>query len=140
MQIGPKLRLGGSVGKFLGKVQKPLMFGGALLATGGLAGIGPLAGIASKAGLIGKLGAAGKFLAKHKKDIADYGALGEGIYDRVQENKAAGELQNRYRALQPLRDQAMQQLMAPTPSTEGIFTEAPMQQGRYRRIGSGGSY
>lgn len=140
MQIGPKLRLGGSVGRALGKVQKPLMIGGALALTGGLAGIGPLAGLAGKAGLLGKLGTAGKFLKDHKKDIVDYGELGEGVYDRVQENKAAGQMNDRYRSLQPYRDMALQQLQAPTPSTAGLFTEPQGAPPRYRAIGSRGGY
>lgn len=115
-------------------------------------GVGiPALGIAGKLGSLGslvgkgtpglgKLGALGGFLSKHKKDIVDYGTLGEGVYDRMQENKAAGEMQNRYRALQPLRDQAMAQLQAPTPDVHSLFQEPTAQPTRYRRIGSTGGY
>lgn len=111
----------------------------------GIAGkLGTAFGAASKLGKLGKIGGAvktaGGFLAKHKKDIADYGALGEGVYDRMQENRAAGEMQNRYRSLQPLRDQAFAQLQAPTPDVHSLFAEQPVQPTRYRRIGARGGY
>jgi hypothetical protein len=114
--LGGGLKVGGYG---LGTLAK----GSALMAKDKLAGIG-----------LGKLATAGKFLAKHKDTIADYGGMAEGIYDRVQENKAAGEMQDRYRSLQPLRDQAMRDLTTPAPSVSGMFSE-PEQ--RYRRVNVG---
>lgn len=122
------------------QVLKAGLIGAGGLGAIGLAGLGGFGSAAGAGGKLGLLKGVGGFLSKHKKDIVDYGALGEGVYDRMQENKASGQMNDRYRALQPYRDQAMQQLMAPTPSTAGIFTEQPTQPGRYRRVGSGGSY
>lgn len=151
MQIGPRIRVGGTLGKVGQKLKKPLLLAGGLAITGGLAGVGPLAGLlggASEAGGLaaagGKLGLlkkAGGFLSKHKKDIVDYGALGEGIYDRMQSNRAIDEQQDRYRRLQPLRDQALAQLQAPPPDVSAVFAD-PAGEQRYRRInvGSGGRY
>lgn len=91
---------------------------------------------------LGLLGTAGKFFKNNAKTIADYGSIGERVYDRMQENKVAGQAQDRYRSLQPLRDQAMATLMAPTPSTAGIFSDPGTSEGRYRSVsvGSRGRY
>lgn len=107
----------------------------------GTGGFGLLGG-ASKLGALGKLKDAGGFLKNNARTITDYGKLGEGVYDRVQENKAAGQAQERYRALQPLRDQAMAQLQAPTPDVHSLFADPDAMAQRYRRVnvGSGGMY
>lgn len=81
----------------------------------------------------------GKFLLDHKRDIVDYGKMGEGVYDRVQENRAVGDAEKRYRSLQPLRDQAMKDLMQPTApvDTAALFADPTAPQ-RYRRVNVGG--
>lgn len=109
---------------------------------GGGAGLGFLGG-AAKLGKLAKIGAgakaAGGFLKNNAKTIADYGQLGEGVYDRMQENKVAGQAQDRYRALAPVRSQALAALNAPTPDVHSLFADPDMQAGapRYRRVGIG---
>ena len=63
--------------------------------------------------------AAGGFLKNNIRTIADVGKVGEGIYDRVQENKAIGQANDRYRSLSPIREQAMRDLMAQPAAING---------------------
>lgn len=130
----------------------PLKAAMTALTVGSLGGLGPLAAAGSKLGAItklgglaskgGKLAAVGGFLKNNAKTIADYGAVGEGVYDRIQENKAAQEQQNRYRSLQPFRNQALAQLQAPAPDVHALFADPTATPDRYRRVnvGSGGMY
>lgn len=86
----------------------------------------------------------GSFLKNNARTIADVGTAGEHVYDRMLENNAVNDAQRRYRALQPLRDQAMADLMQPTPNvdTAALFADPGNPQGRYRRVnvGSAGRY
>jgi hypothetical protein len=152
--LGEKLR-GGSTGSALksglsnaaiggaGKLGAGIFKGGAMALKSG-------AGVANTAKAIGtevlpdagRFRAVGGFMKDHGRTIADVGMVGERLYDRVQENKAAGQAQDRYRALQPMRDRALAELNASTPDTSGLFADPEMQNARYRRInvGSGGRY
>lgn len=83
------------------------------------------------------------FLGKHKDTIADIGQVGESVYDRYQENQDRKTAEERYRALQPLRDQAVAGLMDTSrPDLSGIFADPTNPQARYRRVnvGSRGTY
>jgi hypothetical protein len=181
MQIGPRIRVGGTLGKIGEKIKKPLLIGGALALTGGLAGLGPLGGMLGGKlgglGMIGKLGMAkkvagaamggkdqdliegmpggdmggggigdrfrsiGGFLKDNSRTIADYGKMGEGIYDRYQQNQDRKMAQREYENAAPLRQAAQAGLLDTSrPDVSSIFQDPNATQGRYRRVTVGSRY
>ena len=85
----------------------------------------------------------GGFLKDNARTIADYGKLGEGIYDRYQQNQDRKMAEEEYRALAPLRDAGMRGLLDTSrPDVSSIFADDLNPNGRYRRVnvGSRGAY
>lgn len=207
IQIGPRIRIGGSVGKLgqkaklaTGKVLSNKIVQGVVGATlgpwaaaaaGGLGkaldtsegrvglsdlakgtavgGVSGLAGMGVKnigksllskgVGAIGTGGgggvtdavtsdpsrfrSVGGFLKDNARTIADYGKLGEGIYDRYQENQDRNRADQEYASARPLRDAAMAGLLDTSrPDVSSVFADPMNPQGRYRTVsvGSRGRY
>ena len=77
------------------------------------------------------------------RTLMDLGKMGEGVYDRYQQNQDRKMAQDEYRRLQPLRDQAVAGFMDTSrPDLSSIFADEGNPQGRYRRVsvGSRGAY
>lgn len=110
-------------------------------------GMGPGGGMAEGAGELasegGRFRSIGSFLKNNARTIADYGQMGEGIYDRYQQNRQYNDARDDYAAAKPLRDAAMQGLLDTSrPDVSSIFADPTAPQGRYRRVnvGSRGGY
>jgi hypothetical protein len=85
----------------------------------------------------------GDFLKGNSRTIADLGSVGEGIYDRYQENKQYGDARKDYAAAAPLREVGMRGLLDTSrPDVSSLFADPNSPQGRYRtvNVGSRGRY
>jgi hypothetical protein len=86
----------------------------------------------------GRFRAIGGFLKDNARTIADYGKMGEGIYDRYQENQDRNMAQREYDAAAPLRHAAQAGLLDQSrPDVSSIFADPQAPQGRYRRVDVG---
>ena len=165
MQIGPKIRVGGSLGKLGNKAKKyavPLALtalaspvlgalGGAFLRKVG-GGEGAISGAAQDAAddaISGVTPSAvadpsrfrrvasgvGDFIGKHKDSIIDYGAAAEGLYDRNRQRGFQDEVMDDYRRRRPLRDRGQSLLLDESQPDLSGITADPNI--RYRRVTGG---
>jgi hypothetical protein len=140
--------------------KKALLTGLTLATGGGLLGAAKGVGMAMKGGAglgtalkaaggvaggdaVGRFKSIGGFLKNNARTIADVGQVGEGIYDKYQENRQYQDARRDWEAAAPLRDAGMAGLLDTSrPDVSHLFRDEGNPQGRYRRVnvGSTGGY
>lgn len=92
---------------------------------------------------VGRFRKVGGFLKDNARTITDFGRLGEGVYDRYQQNQDRKRADEEYAANKPLRDAGMAGLLDTSkPDFSSVFADPMAPKGRYRsmNVGSRGTY